>query len=75
MENQKFEQSIIYKFKNNNVKKITNYKIFIDKVLNYNIIFKNITSRKMHIDVYSIDIMCISYIKFKWTYTQVIKWK
>jgi hypothetical protein len=65
MENQKFEQSIIYKFKNNNVKKITNYKIFIDKVLNYNIIFKNITSRKMHIDVYSIDIMCISYIKFK----------
>ncbi len=65
MENQKFEQSIIYKFKNNNVKKITNYKIFIDKVSNYNIIFKNITSRKMQIDVYSIDIMCISYIKFK----------
>jgi hypothetical protein len=29
----------------------------------------------MHIDVYSIDIMCISYIKFKWTYIQVIKWK
>jgi hypothetical protein len=75
MENQKFEQSIIYKFKNNNVKKITNYKIFIDKVLNYNIIFKNITSRKMQIDVYSIDIMYISYIKFKWTYTQVIMWK